>query len=232
MITTPGYSRNINDHCVLLFFILLISADLVFIVLHCIYALTPFLHYRYLALGEDGGWSEVYQYIKWLWIIILLVYISKSTRSVGYIAWGLVFLYFLLDDSFEIHERAGRSIAGYLSLTLPFKAPFALRFQDLGELAVSVAAGVILLSVVALAYWYGSQDFKKMSRNMLYLVIALAFFGVVVDTAHIGLVNYFGLGATVYFILGVMEDGGEMLVASLMLGYTFLLSTRGESTAI
>ncbi len=48
--------------------------------------------------------------------------------------------------------------------------------------------------------------------------------GVVVDMIHIVV----PLG-TVSFILGVVEDGGEMLVVSLILWYIFLLNVRGDN---
>ena len=60
---------------------------------------------------------------------------------------------------------------------------------------------------------------------MLLLILALVFFGVGVDMAHIAI----KLGRKVNFIFGVVEDGGEMLVASLILWYVFLLSIREET---
>jgi hypothetical protein len=216
--------RNINEHSALLFLILLLFADLAFIVLHSIDILTPFLNNSLLPLGRERGYPEMYQYLKWFWIIILLGCLSISRRSFSYISWGLVFTYFFCDDALSIHERVGNHIAGNLTIT----PPLGLRLLDLGELAVSAAAGMILLSLVILAYLQGSQAFKKMSQDMLLLILALAFFGVVVDMAHTSI----KLGGKVDFILGVIEDGGEMLVASLILWYVFLLSVRdGNATS-
>jgi len=219
--TTSECIRNINEHSALLFLILLLCADLAFIALHSINTLTPFLNNSLYSLERERSYPEMYQYLKWLWIIILLVYVSILRRSFSYIAWGLVFTYFLCDDALSIHERVGRHVAGSLTLT----PPLGLRLQDLGELAVSAAAGMILLSLVIWACLHGSQAFKKMSQDMMLLVLALVFFGVVVDMAHISI----ELGRKVNFILGVIEDGGEMLVASLILWYVFLLSVRDEN---
>ena len=132
-----------------------------------------------------------------------------------------MFTYFLFDDALTIHERVGKHIAWSLTLT----PPLGLRLQDLGELAVMAAAGMILFSLVIWAYLHGPQAFKKMSQDMMLLVLALVFFGVIVDMAH----SAIKLGWEVNFILGVIEDGGEMLAASLILWYVFLLSVRDEN---
>lgn len=213
--------RKINELSASLFLILLLCADLAFIALHSIDTLTPFLNNSFYSLGRDSGYPEIYQFLKWFWIIILVAYVSILRRSFSYIAWGLVFTYFLCDDALSIHEGVGKHIAENLTLT----PPLGLRLQDLGELAVSATAGMILLSLLIWAYRMGSQAFKKMSQDMSLLILALVFFGVIVDMAHISI----ELGWKVDFILGVIEDGGEMLVASLILWYVFLLSVRDEN---
>jgi len=212
-----------NERSASLFLMLLLCADLAFIALYSIDTLTPFLTDNPLyELGRDRGYPELFQYLKWLWIIILLIYVSASSRSLRYIAWGLVFTYFLCDDAFSIHEKIGKHLAENLTLT----PPFGLRLRDLGELAVSAAAGVILSSVVIWTYVPGSQSFKKFSQDMLLLILVLAFFGVVVDMVDIAI----EWGWTVEVILSVIEDGGEMLVASLIAWYVFLQSVRDEDT--
>jgi hypothetical protein len=203
---------------------LLICADLVFIALHSINGLTSILDNRLFSFERDGSYPEVYQYIKWFWLIVLMLHISISRRSYAYLAWGLVFAYFLVDDALMIHERVGRIIAGNLAI----RAPFGLRLQDLGEVAVSATAGVILLAVVGWAYWHGSQAFKKVSQDLLPLILALVFFGVGMDLVHVAI----RLGWTVNFVLGVIEDGGQTLVASLIVWYVFLLAVRDKNATL
>lgn len=214
--------RNINVHSASLFLILLFCADLAFIALHSIEALTSFLNSSLFSITKDRSYPEIYQYLKWFWIIILLAYISILMRSFSYIAWSLVFIYFICDDALSIHEIVGKYLAGQLTFT----PPLGLRLQDIGELAVTATAGTILLPIVVLAYFRGTEAFKKMSRDMLLLILALVFFGVFVDMLHISI----QLGWKVSFILGVIEDGGEMLVGSLILWYVFRLSVCDENT--
>lgn len=93
-----------------------------------------------------------------------------------------------------------------------------LRLQDFGELAVSASAGIILLLSLILAYANGSEMFRKISQDFALLLCGLIFFGVVVDVIHVAI----NLGGKVNFVLGVIEDAGEMLSVSLILWYAFL----------
>lgn len=220
-ITTSEAIKNINEHSASLFFTLLLCADFVFIVLHTMNHLPQFSHDDLYDLGNGSGYSEMFQYLQWLWIIILLAYLAILRRSFSYVAWVLVFAYFLCDDAFEIHENVGQ----YITSNITLMPPFGLRLQDIGELAVSATVGMILLICVTWAYLQGSQAFKKISQDLLLLILALIFFGVFVDMAHVAIQQ----GWKVDFILGTIEDGGEMLVASLILWYVFLLSVREEN---
>jgi hypothetical protein len=207
------------------FLLLLIVVDLIFIALHTISFLSHWNN-PLLSLETDQGFPEVYQYIKWFCIIILLFLISAKKRSMRYNSWAIFFTYLLLDDALEIHERVGSLIAEYLF----FAPPFGLRLQDLGELSVAITSGLTLLLIVSLTCWGGSQGFKKMSIDMLLLIFALAFFGVFVDMVHVITSLSDQIGWKVSAILAVIEDGGEMFIASLILWYIFMLFMRNEST--
>lgn len=204
---------------------LLLCTDLAFIALHTINLLAPSLNNQLLSLERNHGFPEVYQYIKWFWIIVLLVFISTTRRSINYCAWGLFFTYLLLDDALEIHESVGTLITEHLTL-IP---SFGIRPQDIGELIVSGTAGVFLLLIVLWAYLRGSQAFKNMSLDMLFLILTLVFFGVFVDMVHVAADLSIHIGWKGSAVLAVIEDGGEMFVASLILWYVFLLCMRDEN---
>jgi hypothetical protein len=213
--------ETLNERNASVFLILLLCGDLVFIVMHCINALTPILGNPLLNIEEDKGYPEVYQYLKFFSIIVLLIYISLKNKAIHYVAWALVFTYFLFDDSLQIHERIGSRIAANFN----FIPPLGLRLQDFGELVVMATVGIPLLAICVWAYKRsGSQMFRKVSQDITLLVLVLVFFGVLVDMAHIAV----NLGWKVTFILGVIEDGGEMLSVSLVLWYAFL-TKRGDN---
>jgi hypothetical protein len=199
---------------------LLLSADLAYIFLHVANELLPFVRHDLLDLGKDKGHPEFFQYVKFLWILILLSYTCLKRRSVHYISWVLVFVYFLLDDAMRIHEQVGGQIAG----SLDFTPILGLRRQDVGELVLSAFAGTILLAILMWAYAAGSQAFRKLSQDLALLIIILAIFGVIFDMAHSAIKP----GESVTFILGVIEDGGEMLAVSLIVWRVFLMNIRGD----
>jgi len=210
-----------NERSASLLLILLLCADLAFVVLHSINALTPILDHPLLSLKMDQGYPELYGYLKFGWIIILLFCLSLRNWSFHFVAWALVFTYLLLDDALQIHERLGTLVAEQLG----FVPAFRLRRKDFGELAVSAAAGLLLLPILVWAYRSGSQMFRKVSQDIIILILVLVCFGVVIDMADIAI----RLGKGVGFALGVIEDGGEMIAVSLILWYVFLRTVRDDS---
>ncbi|MCL4274341.1 MAG: hypothetical protein KJZ77_10760 [Anaerolineales bacterium] len=217
----PATSDENKDIIASLLLRLFLSADLAFIVLHVLYK-TYILNSSYFSLKRDLGYSEFFQYTKFLWIIILLIYIIRKTRVWEYLSWLAVFTYFLADDAFQLHENIGRSIAG----NLDFIAPFNLRLQDIGELTVLAVAGMILLVMLTWAYWRGTQAFRNVSKDLLILVGIMTFFGAFIDAAEIGVT----LGLFIKETLGLIDDGGEMIVVSVMLWYVFRLAIHNGQT--
>jgi hypothetical protein len=212
----------ISERSALMLLALLLFADFAFIVLHYLDAPHRFLKNALLSINNDRSYPELYQYLKWLWITLILTYLAVVRRSLGYIAWALVFAYFLCDDALSIHERAGQ----HLSERFEFNPFMGLRSRDLGELTVSVTVAAVLLLPLAGAYWRGSRAFRNTSQDVLLFIAALVFVGVVADMLHVALHP----GPTLASLLVVVEDGGEMLIASLILAYVFQLSIRGADS--
>ena len=224
IISKLDYIKSLHQSGATLFLILLLSADLAFIVLHTLEFMNHSITNPLLSLEMDQGFPEVFQYIKWFWIITLLTYLPIKRRSLKFSAWVGVFIYLLLDDALRIHETVGGIIADNLTMF----PPFGLRVKDIGELIVTGVAGVFLVSFVLIAYIYGSKNFKKMSNDLFLLIFTLAFFGVFVDMLHISI----QLGWKTTEVLAVIEDGGEMVIASIICWYVFLLSVRDKNATI
>ena len=201
-----------------IFLLLLLSIDFGFVLLHFYNSvLIPDEQFNYsFSLVDDSSFAEKFQYLKWLLIATLFLIISIKQSTFKYMAWALIFLYLLLDDSLEIHETFG----AYLVQNSTSNAPFGLRMQDIGELLVTAIAGSILFSLLLWAYLKGNSVFKRITKEMLLLIAVLVFFGVGVDMLH----QIFNAGKISNFLFEVVEDGGEMLIASIMLWYTFIVS--------
>lgn len=221
-ITSRQCIETLNERSASAFLILLLCGDIAFIAIHIGNAVAKLSGSGndMLSIETDGGYPEIYQYLKFFWLAVLLTRLSAKRRETSYLAWALLFTYLLLDDSLAIHERIGSLIAANLN----FAPPLGLRLQDLGELAVSATAGIILLPLLVLAYKNGSAMFRRFSQDMAILFSILLLFGVGVDMLH----SAIKLGREVGFILGTLEDSGEMLAVSLMLWYVFLTKVRGD----
>ena len=195
----------------------LVSADIAFVLGHYLMTIGV-LDDGLFSLERDRGYPEFFQYAKALSIVILLLLVSARSKVIGFGVWALLFLYLLLDDALQMHEVYGGYIAAYLN----FAPAIGLRAQDFGEVAVSAIAGASFLALLAIFYVTGSRAFRKSSRHLLLLLMALAFFGVFIDLLHVAV----DMGWRITWLLGVVEDGGEMVVMSLMAWYVFLLNTR------
>jgi hypothetical protein len=211
--------ENFNIKSATIFLLLVFSGDLLFFTLQIINIVSPILNRDGLFnLWTPRGYPEIYQYIKFIWIIILIVRFSYKTHSYHFIAWIIIFTFFLLDDSLEIHEAAGGVIAQKLS----FSPPFSLRLQDFGELFFVALMGILLFLILMWAYRRGSKRFRKISQDFVLLILILVFFGVFFDLVQAGV----DLGARLNYLLGIVEDGGEMLAVSLIVWYSFILNIR------
>ena len=98
--------------------------------------------------------------------------------------------------------------------------------RDFGELMVSSVFGICLLTPIATAYRRGSKAFRMVSIDLAVLIACLVLFGVGIDMVHQGFESNPAIG----FSLGLVEDGGEILITSLLLWYVTLTKLRGDTT--
>ncbi|MBL8272147.1 hypothetical protein [Steroidobacter sp.] len=204
--------------------LLLIAADLAFIFLHVVYVETALLRGRPFSLEADNGLPEAYQYVKQYWAALLMVALFRRTRAVVYLGWTLVFTFLLLDDAFQFHEQFGKWLAANYSVPVAF----GLRPDDIGELLFAGFIGGVTALLIGFGYWRGDAQARIVSRDIAVLIVLLAIVGVGVDVVHV--ISYFKAPMLAQFLL-ILEDGGEMLVVSVIAAYTFnVLIHRGRTT--
>ncbi|WOD43425.1 hypothetical protein [Hwangdonia lutea] len=194
---------------------MLISSDLIFIALHTFYVYGIIDGNSNFSLEKDFGYSEIFQYLKEYWSFLLLFFVFVGKRKLTYLIWSVFFLYLLLDDSLSIHENVGEYLANYLNI----QPKFNLRSVDFGEVLISFLVGLTFLVLFIFTYIKEGIEEKLITRCLAILVFALAFFGIFIDVLHIALP--FGENK-----LAVIEDGGEMIVMSILLWYNFNLKYK------
>jgi hypothetical protein len=99
---------------------------------------------------------------------------------------------------------------------LPIADRLGLRGRDFGELLITVIAAGFLIITLAAGYLQSDDEHRLFARGILGLVLVLAFFGVLVDMIH----EIFR--DTIFFDpLGTLEDGGELVVMSVITWFVF-----------
>lgn len=207
-----------NSNHALLFLSLLLAGDVFYFIIHTVNVMMPPRN-PMLHLGEDQGIPEFYNYIKFLWVIVMFFILAKREKTKLYLVWAFVFAYFLSDDSLMLHENAGVFFA---SQNFNFTPPFGLNTRQFGEYGYLGSVLLILFATVFLAYRNGDEKFKKTSLDIILLVGLLLFFGNVVDFAN----EIIDTSQAIQYFKNMAEEGGEHISDSLIAGYCFWLSVK------
>jgi hypothetical protein len=197
------------------FLFLLLLADGLFIILHIIYVYTPYLSSVVFSLTYPRSYSEFFQYIKELWIATLFLLLAFQHRKLIYAFLSLLFFYLLFDDSFEFHETFGAQLAEFFN----FQPAFGLRPVDFGELAVSAVVGLLFLITIAVGYMLSDAIARKVTRHTIGLLFLLVFFGIFLDMVEVLVKD-----RSASLILRAIEEGGELVVMSVIVWFAFGLN--------
>ncbi len=202
--------------------LILLFVDLIFVVVHIVTCFLYFIgkienfgDYNFLVLTQDESFAEIFQYLKYLSVIIMIGYLMYVEKAYAYISWVLLFIFFLLDDSLSLHESMGEVLVKEFN----FKPMFGLRAVDFGELTFVAIVGMAILLSFVLAYFKGNLIFKKRTIDLFILLAFMIFFGVGFDMLH----EILGENLKVGFVIGLIEDGGEMVVMTLIVWYVYQL---------
>ena len=194
------------------FLIILLAIDLFFVPIHFIHSFTDSLNSDFFNIKTDLGLAESFGYLKWILCIFLLYKLRKIESSRLYYIWMVIFLYIWLDDMFRGHERLGWHIANLLDGEV-----MGLRPQPAGEFLALMFSGLAILVAVGLSFFYGSKFFKKFSFGMILIFFILGFFVIGLDAIH----TMNSSDSNYDFWMGLLENGGEMLVSSFVVAYIY-----------
>ncbi|MBC8331548.1 MAG: hypothetical protein H8E28_06170 [Anaerolineae bacterium] len=203
----------------------LLLIDAAFIVAHILKFSTNLVSSYLFSLEQNKGYAEIYQDIKGVWIVALLVYLLIRRRKIFYAIWLLLFGFILLNNVMTFHE----SIAGSLSTNLmPFDWPLSYKVK-LGEMGLYMMIGIPTLIFIGATYRKSAPEEQTVTRALLWLFALLMVFALGVDLLHIGIRRIFDT-QLVYEIMGGIEEGGEMVVMSFIYAYLFGLDGRSAKT--
>ena len=175
-----------------------------------------------LDIGTDFGLAERWNAIKWASALgaVLAGLAARRTVPLGVLAAVIAAL--LIDDYLRVHEAMGAAFAA--AGVLP-----DLRIEHryaLGELLFSAAFGAAAIGGLVLAALGSGGRLRRDLFAIVGLVVLLGGFGVVVDLVH-SLAVLAADGPLNPAVLGFVEDGGEMLVTTVLAAAAARVGLRG-----
>lgn len=200
--------------------LVLLAGDAFFIAVHLVDIVGSLELSQLWSLEQDNGYPELYGYGKMFLAAMLLLLTHRAVRQQPYRALAIVLLIIGLDDAFSLHEAVG----AWLARSTALEAPFGLRPQDLGELGAFAALGLLSITLLFRAYTKGDRLARQSTVLHAVLLTALFGFAVVVDMVHVVLEGRARTAAA------VVEDGGELVVLSLILALSLAVRHRVASS--
>ena len=201
--------------------------DIIFVLGHALVIYLIFIRVEFdwsisnmFMVNYDGGFPEIFQYIKYISIITAIIYILYQKKEYNYLSWLLLFTLLFFDDALSFHEQFG----GFAAERFNYKPMFGLRAQDLGELTYVALFGPLVLLALVLGYRNGNGKYKKTNLDLVLLFSLFLFFGIVIDMLHV----LFEDNRYTKLLMVLLEDGGEMLALSLLSWYFFFIVFRSE----
>lgn len=210
----------------LMLLFVLLATDIFYMILHVSSYLIAWFPKGPFWMMMDGSYPESFQYIKEFWIAMLLIYLAIIGKLRALFFWAIIFLWLMLDDALQIHEKAGGAAAAKLIAKF-----FVVSKEDLyhyGQFAYSATAGLFILMAGAIIYYYSNTELRKIFRNIFALLLLITFFGVFID-----FVSYLIAPVKTVLMVHIMnffEEAGEHIAMSITLCYCFMLALSQRRT--
>lgn len=175
---------------------------------------------RRLGLEYDHSLGNIWNYLKWAVIAGLFARLWWQHRAPVHAAAAVIFTGVFLDDALELHEASNAILSGLTGGLAPHRAGAVLLI-------------VLALGAGALMAWAWRRSSPPVRHAMLPIVgvtVLLIVLGGGLDLLQSEVQDWAGpaTGRILRFGVGLLEDGTELLLASLILSATLALR-REES---
>lgn len=176
-----------------------------------------------LRIDRDWSLGEVFNYFKWLALIGTSLALFYRKKSPIFLAIAIVCVVALLDDSLQLHE----SFSGPLTDALAFGWNWP---RGTGELVFMAATGMLIAGPLIYGWRRSSHKVREQIVPLLTLFGGAIFCAGGIDFLH-GQMTAVAPNSIKAGILGIIEDGGEMVFLSLMVSYVVGLISRSKPAA-
>lgn len=181
---------------------------------------------RELLINLDGSIPEHYQYVKLAWVVLMVLLLARAWGSWWFLPWAAAFLYMVVDDFFAVHEHVG----WWIDQQVEPSHVIGLPLRDVAELALPAVVGIVLAPLLLWSLVGSSGAVRAVLRRLAGLLVLFAVFAVGVDLLHAALPD----PGELWKAWGVLEEGGEMVVVSVIVAFVFgvlVLPARRETEA-
>ena len=198
------------------FLLVILCIDILFILLSFIDRFTA-LNFSYFLVNRDNLFAENFQYLKYIGISMLSFLLATKRKASQFFVFMIIPIYLYLDDQNRLHETFGNKIASLFTEGNP-RDIFLIsnvRFQDIGSVLYMSFVAFILLIIFLICFKLSKPSEKYFLKNILNYFFIFGFFAVIVD-----LIERFFKG-NIQILLGIFEDGGEMIAISFIAAHFF-----------
>lgn len=190
--------------------LVLLGVDVALVILHVV---TDGGRGPLTSLDTDTGLGGLWGFGKAIAAAWFAHRVVRRTQITVYLVWAVTFVTVALDDLAEIHENVGDRLAG--AVDLPSVA--GLRGADLGELLVWAMLGAPLLVLIGVTVRHADVRGRVDSVRFFALMAVLVATAAGLDAVHMASTDTTGGDPWAVTPVGVLEDGGELIVVSLLL---------------
>lgn len=170
---------------------------------------------------EDRGFGELFMYVQELGLIALCLMLWNRTRQAFALVWAGAFLFLFIDDAFRMHETFGHVFDDWTQI----ERRGMMRAQDYGEFLAWVPFIILIAGLVLWSHIRSDRRHRPFLYGLYVLGATLVGLGVGLDI----LSRYYNFWGHTN-IVSMLEDGGEMVIVSLMLALLMVkLMWTGDS---
>lgn len=186
---------------------------------------------RLWNIGREWSLAESFTYLKWFTSMICMLMLSRLPGRTAFAWIALIFAVLLTDNSLAIHERMGQPVADAIGITAMMAGVDGVNPGDLGEIVMFGLLGTIVCGSLFAAYRHLDAGDRPTVVLFAWLILFLFLVASVFDIgAHIVWDNmtdgYWRHRLRLALI--VMEDGGEMVFASVACALAVGTAVRGR----
>ena len=164
---------------------------------------------KVLMISYDHGIAETWNILKWAAATTVLMAAAMRACQAATLLLALPTLLMMLDDWLMVHEQMGGLFGQMISRESSVS-------YITGEIVFALLFACVVYGLLILAWILGDDRSRPAITRFAVLYVALGAFGVGIDALHSLYLEAIGGYSSTEAFVGLVEDGGEMLIISII----------------